>query len=106
MKKYVLCMLIGFLAQISYGQTITISGHITDAKNGEALIGASVYVETLQKGTASNYYGYYALGLPAGKVKVSVMYMGYQKLEKEVTANQDITLDLKLQPLANNLNEV
>ena len=53
-----------------YGQDqrFTLSGFVTDAENGEALIGANLYVPQLQVGTVTNDYGFYSLTLPADSV--------------------------------------
>jgi len=42
----------------------SISGYILDAATGEELIGATVFVEEIKDGTASNVYGFYSLTLP------------------------------------------
>jgi hypothetical protein len=56
------------------GQTknFTISGNITDAKNGEELIGASIAIPALKTGTSTNAYGFYSLSLPPGNYKVEI----------------------------------
>ena len=68
MKKH--CLLIIafiFFLQIANSQTkYTISGYLKDAKNGEALIGVTVYKKNSQLGTVTNPYGFYSLTLPAG----------------------------------------
>ncbi|MES2629815.1 MAG: carboxypeptidase-like regulatory domain-containing protein [Bacteroidota bacterium] len=50
----------------------TISGVITDAKNGETLIGASVQVIESGRGSVTNTYGFYSLTLPEGKYSLKV----------------------------------
>ena len=57
----------------------TLSGFVTDADNGEALILAAVVVEGLQLGAVSNNSGYYAVKqVPAGTHVVSTSHIGYQ----------------------------
>lgn len=48
------------LAQNRY----TLSGTLKDADSGEVLIGATVYITFIQKGTTSNTYGFYSITLP------------------------------------------
>ncbi|MFA6261379.1 MAG: TonB-dependent receptor [Bacteroidia bacterium] len=55
----------------------TISGTIKDGANGEELTGATVYVNQLKTGVATNAYGFYALTLPPGKYELNVSYIGY-----------------------------
>ncbi len=86
MKNTFLIIIISFLSQLSFAQTATLSGHIKDKKNGEALIGATCYFPDIRKGITSNEYGYYSITVPAGTYKISFSYIGYE--------TQNITLDL------------
>ena len=51
----------------------TLSGYIRDLSTNEALIGATVYVAALEKGTVSNEFGYYSLTLPKGSYATTVI---------------------------------
>ena len=54
------------------------TGKITDAKTGEVLPGASIYIHDLKKGTISNDKGEFRIGnLNAGKYLVEITYRGY-----------------------------
>src|SRR6186713_709347 len=85
----------------------TISGTIKDAKNGEELIGASVYAEEVKTGVATNTYGFFALSLPPGKYNLVVSYIGYEsiKLAVDIT-NADQKLKIELKEEERQLNEV
>lgn len=77
-------------------QTVTLSGHIKDKRNGEALIGATCYFPEIMKGITSNEYGYYSITVSAGTYKVNFSYIGYetQTLTLEMGKNQ--VLDIAL----------
>ncbi|NOZ45270.1 MAG: TonB-dependent receptor [Chlorobi bacterium] len=79
-------------------QTYTISGFIEDETTGEKLIGANVYNEKSFKGTITNYYGFYSLTLPAGKILFTISYVGYAKYQQEIDLTKDLTLNIKLTP--------
>ena len=83
----------------------SISGHITD-ENGEALIGASVYVKDLSSGVVSNTYGFYSLKLPEGKYEVAFAFIGYETHNETITLNKDYKLNIKLQPSSHELEAV
>ncbi|NLI16157.1 MAG: carboxypeptidase-like regulatory domain-containing protein, partial [candidate division Zixibacteria bacterium] len=55
----------------------TISGYVKDSSSGEALIGASIYVEQLKAGCSSNTYGFYSLTLPEGSHDLAIRMVGY-----------------------------
>ncbi len=56
----------------------TISGYIREANSGEAIIGASIYVEELNDGTVTNQFGFYSMTLPVGQYRLKVTYIGWE----------------------------
>ncbi|MCY3666705.1 MAG: TonB-dependent receptor [Gemmatimonadetes bacterium] len=79
----------------------TLSGFVTDADNGEALILAVVVVEELQLGATSNNSGYYAIKqVPAGTHVVSTSHIGYQTRWDTLSfsADEAVRLDVALVP--------
>ncbi len=79
-------------------QRYTLSGHIRDASNGEHLIGASIYVEELQTGTASNHYGFYSITMPAGFYQLVITYVGYTTKNLAITLDGTLQYDIELEP--------
>lgn len=57
------------------GQNATVSGIITDALNGETLLGATVRVGN--QGVATDANGNYSISLPSGSHELQVNYIGY-----------------------------
>ncbi len=84
----------------------SINGHITDSKNGEDLIGATVYVKELGTGAVTNAYGFYAMNLAPGTYNLVFSYIGYTSQEKTVDLKKDVTLNIELDPGQQMLNEV
>ncbi|MFZ1689246.1 MAG: TonB-dependent receptor [Flavobacteriales bacterium] len=76
----------------------TLSGFVNDSSSGEALIGASVLVSEIKKGTSTNTYGYYSLTLEPGTYTVVVRYLGYEELSRTVELMADLKLNLNVQP--------
>ena len=82
-------------------------GVVRDAETNEILIGVSIYVERLQKGTTTDEMGRYELELPEGEHHLRVSYVGYRTLEKRISiTGQPLTLDLGLQLESEKLSEV
>ncbi len=109
MKNFLLILFLLISAWV-YGQQAkrhTVSGTIKDARNGEALIGVSVYLEELKTGVATNNYGYYALSVAPGKYTLVVSYMGYvtQTQQIDISVNNQ-KLNLELSEEKKELNEV
>lgn len=87
-------------------QEVSLSGYLKDAANGEALIGATVYIPGLHQGTVSNAYGFYSLTIPKGQYEMHISYIGYQTLNVRVDASQNRTLDYSLQETSAEIAEV
>lgn len=66
----------------SYSQTY-IKGVVKDVLTNETVVGASVTVSEKQ-GTSTDIDGNYSIEVPDGKYTVSVSYVGYEKMTKEV----------------------
>ncbi len=78
----------------------TISGFISDAETGEALIGTNIYVEALHAGCTSNVYGFYSLTVPAGQYPLIYSYIGYETKMIEIQLNQNTKQNVELIPNA------
>ncbi|PRZ00687.1 outer membrane receptor protein involved in Fe transport [Marinilabilia salmonicolor] len=83
----------------TYGQSVTISGTITDADTGEPLLSANIYNAETLKGTTSNVYGFYSLTQPGGSVPFTVSFTGYKTFRTELNLSKDTTLNVELQPV-------
>jgi hypothetical protein len=85
----------------------TISGFVRDARNGESLSGAVIYPkENPSVGITSNSYGYFSLGLPAGKYSLIVQFLGYKTkiIVLELLENVKLNIEMEEQSIA--LNEI
>lgn len=71
---------------------VTLSGYIRDARTGESLTGASVYVASAGSGTTSNNYGFYSLTIPfSDTIDVAISYVGYKSQLRQVKAHSSST---------------
>lgn len=87
----------------------TLSGKVTDSRNGDALIGASVYIESLSRGTLTDDEGMYQIpNIAPGAYQVVVTYIGYRRNQQsvEVRAGEEITLDFNMVPTSSTLQEL
>lgn len=96
------CLCHNLLAQ----QTHTISGYITDSSNGEALIGATVFDNLSEKGTVTNYYGFYSITLPENQVELHISYIGYETSIVALQLDENKELNHPLQASIGSLEDV
>ena len=94
----------GALSSTVMAQTRTVSGLVLDEK-GEPLIGATVIQKGTTNGVTTDLDGRYKLSVPEATVVLEYSYIGYQKLEKTIQANQP-TADVSLMPNTKLLDEV
>ncbi len=94
----------GLFAQ---SEKLTVSGYVKDNKNGEGLIGASVFVKELLTGTTTNTYGFYSLTLPKGNYTLVISSVGYRKAIKDVKLTEiNQTFNVEVQEDGQELAEV
>ena len=84
----------------------TISGYVSDAKSGEALIGVKIFVPSINKGTISNNYGFYSLTLEEDTYQIQFRSALFPTEIKEVQLTKDIDYNLELGSTTLDLEEV
>ncbi|MBQ9883605.1 MAG: TonB-dependent receptor [Bacteroidaceae bacterium] len=91
-----LCLCVGVTANPPVDKA-SLRGTITDAVDGNSVVGASIYFPSLRVGTVTNQEGLYAIeNLPAIKTTIQVSYVGHQTIIQEVDLRSVNTLDFVL----------
>ena len=110
MRFYYKPILLVFLTLLSIvgwsQQKFTVSGYIKDAANGEALIGATLYVKALSTGATANVYGFYSLTLPADDYDIEISYVGFATQALSLGLTENTRQDIELQAEGKQLEEV
>ncbi len=103
MKKivFLICLFTSLFAQ---AQQTRITGFVSDANDGERIIGANVFLHDRSKGVATDQKGYFnlAVELPA---TLCVSCIGYEETCLKVD-HADQPLQIRLQPLTETLQSV
>ena len=86
-------------------QRVTLSGTVTDAANGETMMGVYVILSDLSnpsnvQGGISNQAGYYSISVLPGKYKLAVNYLGYKSIEDTIQLSRNLTRRFELEPTA------
>lgn len=108
MKTYIQKMFLLLLFPIGLqAQKLTVSGYVKDARNGEGLIGASVFVKELGNGNATNTYGFYSITVPKGTYTLVFTSVGFEKVTKTIELKEsNLELTLEMKESGTELNEV
>ena len=87
MLRHFICSLGCLLSlQLAAQQTGTLTGVVSDAVTGEALIQASVLLGNA--GVATDFDGKFTLSLPYGDHEITVQYIGYESQKRTVTIDR------------------
>ncbi|MDP4211378.1 MAG: TonB-dependent receptor [Bacteroidota bacterium] len=74
-----------------------IAGFVRDAKTGEPVAGASVYIDHPRIGVSSDQYGYYAISLPKGRHVLNIQSIGMKDTRRQVLLAGDGKLNIDMQ---------
>jgi TonB-dependent receptor len=89
--------------------TGTITGKVTDAENGEELIGAAVFIQGTTTGTITDLSGAYILeNIQPGSYNIVVSYISYDNeiITVDIKEGNTVNADIKLRPATIGLEEV
>lgn len=76
-------------AGAAFAQTGSLTGTVTDAKTGEPLVGANVFIPELSKGAPTDIDGSYTItDIPVGTYEVRISYIGYAEENQTVDINE------------------
>ncbi|MFA9188960.1 TonB-dependent receptor [Flavobacterium sp. FBOR7N2.3] len=96
MKKYIIALFLGFSAMLQAQNVV--SGIVTDVSN-QPIIGASVYIPELHKGTTTDADGKYAFkNMPNGSFRIAFSYVGFKTINQwveKLTKNTVVNIQME-----------
>ncbi|MDP3641554.1 MAG: TonB-dependent receptor [Bacteroidota bacterium] len=106
MKRFSIILLLLILSGPGFAAMVTLSGYLKDKANGEALIGATIYIPVLKTGVITNPYGFYSISVPEGSYSVTFSYIGFQTQTPLINLNANKQLNVLLEEDTKQLDEV
>ncbi len=101
-------LILGFLLLGGRSMAQVITGNVVD-ENDQSLIGVAVRVQSTSIGSTTNLDGKYTIKLTKeGEYTLEASFLGYEKqvFKVNVPKGQTVSKDLKLKPIANDLQEL
>ncbi|KXX66530.1 hypothetical protein AVL50_31895 [Flammeovirga sp. SJP92] len=96
---------LAFVAHFALAQQqVTVKGMVTDADNGEPLIGVTVIIDGTTSGVVTDYDGHYTFGGLSKSTTLIFSYVGYG--EQTVTVGNKSIIDVQLRVAVENLETV
>ncbi|WP_291782569.1 carboxypeptidase-like regulatory domain-containing protein [Cecembia sp.] len=109
MRNFILSLPFIFTSLLSFGQTGTISGTVTDSETGEPLPFCNVFISNTTIATTTDFDGMYLLeNVPEGELEVGFSFIGYQAQQKSATIRpgSKLSFNVSLAPLLQELSDV
>lgn len=105
-RKILYFILLIFFGRCLIAQNYSISGSVSDASNGESLIGVTVYLKENKKAASTNIYGFYSINSPKGTYVLVCQIVGYGTYTKTIELNSNQSLSIQLKANTKELQEV
>lgn len=90
----------------SSAEKLTINGRVKDGETGDDIVGATVAIEELSQGMATNIDGFYSLSLSPGKYTITYKFVGYETERRVVNLYDNGNLDIELFSRSETLEEI
>jgi iron complex outermembrane receptor protein len=101
---FLFCFLISSLGTMA--QTVRVSGVVKDEEN-KTVPGATVILKGASKTTVTDANGQYILsGVTSGNQTITVSFIGYQEVSKQVNVTSDTEVNFKIEPSTTALAQV
>lgn len=98
-------MVFVFVLQVAFAQNRTVTGKVTDSKDGSPVSGASVQVKGSRTGTSTKNDGTFSLSVPSDATVLVITSVGYDRQEVSISGTSAIEVSFVANAGAN-LNEV
>ncbi|MCQ2288994.1 MAG: SusC/RagA family TonB-linked outer membrane protein, partial [Muribaculaceae bacterium] len=102
MRKQLMLLLFSLFAVLGYARTVT--GVVTQASDGDVIIGASIQVHGTTRGTVTDFDGKYSIDVKDGDV-LDVSYVGMNPVSIKVTPDKDV-INIEMKENSQVLGEV
>ena len=92
-------------AALAQSGRVTLSGTVSDASNGETMLGVYVILSEVNtpsnvQGGVTNQAGYYSVSVLPGQYKLTVNYLGYKTIEDTIELRKSEKRSFELEPTA------
>lgn len=87
-----LCFILATCSLLLAAEPATFKGYVFD-ENKKPLVGTNIIFKETLTGTASDKNGYFYIKMPAGTYTVTISFMGYKTIEKNITLSAGKVLE-------------
>ena len=102
-KSWGMILFLMLLPLTAFAQNVKVEGTVTDATNGDPIIGATVKIKGSGTGTVTDLDGNYAIDMKAGQT-LEISYIGYTTHSMKVSKSGRV--DVRLAEDSHTLDQV
>ena len=84
----------------------TVAGYVRDAKTGETIVGATIYLDNPPIGVSTDAYGYFSLTLPLGLHTLRISSIGMKETKRHIALYSDGKLSIEMEQFVPGLKAV
>jgi hypothetical protein len=84
----------------------TLAGYIRDAKTGETIVGATIYLDNPPIGVSTDQFGYFSLTLPLGPHTLRISSIGMKETKRHIALYSDGKLNVEMEQFIPGLKAV
>src|SRR6266513_756163 len=82
------------ISQFAIAQNKTVTGKVTDSKDGLPVVGASVVPKGTRTGTTTNATGNFSISVNSAVTTLVITSVGYERQEIDITGSSNIDVSL------------
>lgn len=101
----ILCLVLAFTVQVVSAQDRTVTGRVTDSKDGSPVAGASVQPKGTRTGTSTKPDGTFSLSVGSNVTTLVITSVGYESQEVSIAGKSSVEVSF-VATFGSNLNEV
>ena len=91
---------LAIVAQVSFAQTKTITGRVTDSRDGSGMAGVTVSAKGGSAATQTNADGNYSLNVASGITTLTFSYVGFTAMDVSIDGRTSVDVSLVAAPSA------
>jgi hypothetical protein len=95
-KSTIKTLYVGNAADHINGQGVIINGKIKDTETGEALVGATIFVQELSRGFITDINGHFTMSIPPGSYTFRFNCLGMQELQYKLEVRSSGELEIEM----------
>jgi len=88
---------IGDKSSASPQSKVLLAGYVKDAKTGEPVAGAYLYIDKPEMSALTDQFGYFSISVPNGRHTINIQSLGMKDTRRQVQLNSDGKLDIDMQ---------